>query len=147
MAQHPNLRQTRIHPGRGLGLLLSLPLFLGLAACGDRISDYPTLAPTDALLAPPPLPAHAADAARSPEKVAGDLRAEAQGLSARANRAPHANTGDLAERARALRIRAAALSKTDISGESAPACPPNTSGNPACDGQATDATTPPPSNP
>lgn len=104
-----------------------------LTACGDYAADYPQLAPTDQLLAPPKIPAHAADAASSPDAVDRALHSDHASVVARADRALRqgAGSGDLAERATALRARAASLSKTQIDGEDgalAPTQPPETPG-------------------
>jgi len=82
-----------------------------LAGCGDAGGDYPALMPTDRLLAEPALPAHALDAAQSPETVGSMLDGRARSLAGRAGTA--AGTGDatLQRRAEALRDRAGALSQ------------------------------------
>ncbi|AGT09286.1 hypothetical protein [Paracoccus aminophilus] len=112
---------------RHLGPCLALALSLPLLACGDTVTDYPKLAPTDQLLAPPAIPAHAQEAAAAPERVRDGLEAEGRGLKGRA-----AATGsrpvdnrDLTARAAALRARAEALKQADVpsGGASMTNCP------------------------
>lgn len=104
------------HPiSRAIPLPLGLLLAFSLAGCGDYTADYPALAPTDSLLAPPALPSHAQAAAKDPAAVTGSLEAERNRLEGRAKAASsggHSN-GDLAERARKLRERAEALRTQD----------------------------------
>lgn len=97
----------------GLALLMAL----GLQACGDSTSDYPQLAPTEALLRGPDIPAHAAAAATSGEGVKSQLEARRGSLQAQGARpSPAPDTSDLAARARALRSRADALRRADPAG-------------------------------
>lgn len=86
---------------------------LALAGCADRMTDYPKLLPTDQLLAEPHLPAHASDAATSPQAVAASLSGRAAALSGRAASGPAADSG-LTARADALRKRAAELSQRSL---------------------------------
>ncbi len=121
--QNPPRSKPDLRHLRRFALTMQLGLAsIGLAACGDYAADYPTLAPTDELLAPPHIPAHAAGALRSPDAVNSELAADHAKINARANVARHQgpSSGDLAERARALRVRAASLSQTAIEGEAAP---------------------------
>lgn len=96
-------------------------IVLALAACGDYAADYPSLLPTDQLTQPPALPAHAADAAYSPDATNAQLGRS--GDSVRNRAAGTAGTGDLAERARALRERAGLLARTPVGQDAAPPCP------------------------
>ena len=96
---------------------------LALAACGDPMGDYPSLMPTDQLLADPALPAHARDAANDPAATDAALQGRAAGLAGGAA-GTAAGAGDLARRADALRARADALSRQSLD-----ACPAD---DPAC---------------
>ncbi len=88
-------------------------MLLALAAgCSDRMADYPTLLPTQQILAEPALPAHAAQAGGDPGAALTD---RAAGLTQR--RVGPVTDDALAARADALRQRAAALRRT------APDCP------------------------
>ncbi len=94
-------------------LILLTSLTLLVAACGDRSDDYPSLIPTDQLLAEPAIPGHAEIAATSPDQVAADLAAAGAGLAVSQAQVTAAEVGqdaELAARAEALRKRAAALS-------------------------------------
>lgn len=105
--------------GRLVGVAL-----LALAGCGDQTAEYPALMPTDQLLAPPTLPAHARDAASSADTTAAGLGAQRDALHGRADRAiaQGGQTGDLAARAQALRERAKALAATSVNGDPAAGC-------------------------
>ncbi|MDT1061232.1 hypothetical protein RM190_05125 [Paracoccus sp. CPCC 101403] len=96
---------------------LALAALLALAGCDDRIGDYPSLLPTDQLLAEPALPSHAADVAQSPQATSDALTGRAKGLANRTP-APAVGAAELSARADALRERAAQLSKTSLD-----ACP------------------------
>lgn len=85
---------------------------LALAACGGERSDYPSLLPTDQVLAEPALPGHAADAATDPGVASGALDMRGRSLSARAG-GRGTDSADLAARAEALRQRAEALTRRD----------------------------------
>ena len=56
---------------------------LMLSACAGT-QDYPRLLPTDQILAPPALPAHARDAAADPAPLVSAASARADALRARA---------------------------------------------------------------
>lgn len=92
----------------GCATLLAL-----LAACGDRMGDYPSLMPTDQLLAEPTLPSHARDAADDPDLTG--LQARTAQMAGRSGGSP-VNDSTLDQRADALRARAGALSKTSLDG-------------------------------
>ena len=101
-------------PSRAIFLPLGLACLAALSACGDYAADYPQLAPTESLLAPPKLPAHAADAAQDPEAVTGALISERNRLERRTGAAGQNSANDeLAARAQRLRDRAAALRQQD----------------------------------
>lgn len=103
---------------------MTLRLWAALAAvtalssgCNDSGDGYPQLLPLDQLLTPANVPAHAADAAQSPDSVNAQLQ--------RRHGAPAAGTAgaeDLDARARALRERARALSARHPSDEEDAAC-------------------------
>lgn len=98
---------------------MAMIAFLALAGCGDYTADYPSLMPTDQLLAAPALPAHAAEAATSPDAVEGGLAAKQGALHGRADRAlaQGGGSGNLAARAAALRARAKTLAATPVQDE------------------------------
>ncbi len=106
-------------------VLLFVPLVAACAA--PRDDGYPRLLPLDQLIAPPDLPAHAADAAASPDSVARDLRGRAAAIGARtaAPSSPVVDAGALERRAAALRRRAQALQVQDAPASEPPACAPD----------------------
>lgn len=97
----------------------TMAALLLLAACGGGADDYPALLPTEVLLAPPALPAHAAGAVSSVGGVESGLIADRRRLQDRADRAVRQDwsSSDLDARARALRERAHRLSATSVGAE------------------------------
>lgn len=100
---------------RILPLSAALSACLALSACGDRATDYPTLAPTADLLAPPAIPGHAQIAADSPDQVVADLTDAGQALAVSSTELTAAPGADeqLTARAERLRQRAAASARAD----------------------------------
>lgn len=106
-------------------VFLCLPL---VAACAASQDDaYPRLLPLDQLIAPPMLPAHAAEAAADPTSVAADLRARAATAEMRAagTPTPVTDAAALQRRAADLRARAQALQATDPGASTLPDCAPD----------------------
>lgn len=102
-------------------ILLCLPL---VAACATPQNDgYPRLLPLDQLIAPPDLPAHAADAVADPSSVESELRARAAAAQAHAAAAPAVeDAAALQHRAAALRGRAEKLRDQETTSADAPDC-------------------------
>ncbi|MDO5657858.1 MAG: hypothetical protein Q4G36_06005 [Paracoccus sp. (in: a-proteobacteria)] len=105
---------------RSVPLLAAIAASLAVSGCADRATDYPALAPTAELLAPPAIPGHAQIAADSPDQVVTDLTQAGQSLavsSAELTAAP--TSGDaLTARADRLRNRTAEPARADDSLES-----------------------------
>lgn len=86
------------------------PLFLclvPLAGCVDPGGDYPRLLPTEAILAEPVLPPHAADAVTTPAAVGQTTTSRADALRAKADalRRPVIEPGYLSQMRRAQAAR------------------------------------------
>lgn len=95
--------------GTGIAVLMAT---LPLLGCGDRSGDYPTLLPTDQVLAEPSIPGHAQIAANSPDQVVADLETAGAALAvSSAEVTANTSVADAAlnSRAETLRQRAAAL--------------------------------------
>lgn len=101
MGLHDPLRRRAVLP------ISLLALSALVSACGDDTADYPTLMPTDALLAEPAIPGHAGIAAQSPDQVVSDLQAAGAALAISATEVTAAASADDA----ALRGRADALAE------------------------------------
>lgn len=106
--------------GNGMRLagIIGITALAALAGCDDG-RDYPALMPTEQVLAPPALPAHAQDAARDPAVATDALAARGAALAGRGAGGSVADATALDRRAEALRARAKALSQRSLDS----ACP------------------------
>jgi hypothetical protein len=107
-----------------MAVIIGIAALLAQAGCRGG-ADYPALAPTEEVLAPPTLPDHARHAASEPIAETEAMTRRGQALTGNGAGGSGADAAALERRASALRARAKALSQRSLETcpEDQPDCP------------------------